>query len=1012
MPLTVASKRFLRWPSKVRRPPIAAVASLWRFHHTASPIGPLFNPSVPPIPHFSPPPPPAAGFDQLCRVDPRFQAYRATLFSPSTQTLDRDAQTAELNARLDASVAGFTALLSSYFLLPAATKALEYLVRRFRVHECNVPDLMRAALPYHSTPEFVRLVQIARLEGTVFAFLEPMKASGAVLPRDLLVQRCLTDRGLLRFVAEAAQELGGPRVAARAVMPFFAALLCELVAQAPSVDEALLSMFLPYLLRGLGGDVAPDYRAAIYMLLVQLATRATFSADLCAGLTLELCKSATPAGLPQALLVLCHLAVTQHALADAGLPDNAFKHLAKLPGLAAELRALAVKAPARAQRLVAAITVAAARHLRAHDNYGRLLDELLCGVPLGAAAGAVTRCLLDMAAEEVPAAAAAPVLAALRTLDQRYPAETEKAVNDALSKRGEGGPERERLAVALREAFAGSLRAPMPEAGTTLALAVDAASAGIRRLALERLEELAGGEEPDEEAEAVLRGALLRRLGDDHPAVVQTALGLPSLLRLPPAAVLESLSACLAAALAGAARKDAKKADRADARGVARKIIKLLAGPFAEGHPEDLDRVVELVLSAVLAAPHTRRVAEAAARRGGRVGGHPLLAALAGADLDGAQPAKAGPPATAAKGKRGGKTPKKAAPPAAPAGQGARGYDDAAHNRAVVEALARAVAADADAQAALGRLLGSTEPRARGLALAVANAALRLPGGAPLATQVLPRFTGDGAGPAEDAPAFDSVTGVLGGPALVALASGGLVPGRLEPAVALTALRLLPTQALKDMGTEVSVSPNCPPNRATPALTTPRRLTPPRPSPSLSLFSPSRAWSGCLHGCVRSPATYGAPIWRFWWREPPRLATLRSFWRTCGAPPAVEPPCRPLRCGCGRRPCCPRRPPRPPSAERGPRRRRGRGRRRLWPRCPACWPCWATPSVPCVFPVCMHAPPWQRPPRGGGRRAPHWRRPPAPHCWPRWPPRALPLRPTARPPRRCCVAPWAATTPT
>ena len=84
-------------------------------------------------------------------MDPRFQPYRKTLFSHASQEMARDQQTAEVNAKLDASVAGFCNLLCPYFLLPAAFKALEYLVRRFQVQDHNVAALMHAALPYHAT---------------------------------------------------------------------------------------------------------------------------------------------------------------------------------------------------------------------------------------------------------------------------------------------------------------------------------------------------------------------------------------------------------------------------------------------------------------------------------------------------------------------------------------------------------------------------------------------------------------------------------------------------------------------------------------------------------------------------------------------------------------------------------------------------------------------------------------------------------------------------------------------
>ena len=42
------------------------------------------------------------------------------------------AQDADANARLDTVLEAYLRLLGAYFLLPAATRTLEYLVRRFR----------------------------------------------------------------------------------------------------------------------------------------------------------------------------------------------------------------------------------------------------------------------------------------------------------------------------------------------------------------------------------------------------------------------------------------------------------------------------------------------------------------------------------------------------------------------------------------------------------------------------------------------------------------------------------------------------------------------------------------------------------------------------------------------------------------------------------------------------------------------------------------------------------------
>lgn len=73
-----------------------------------------------------------AGFEQLCRLDVRFQPFGATLFGQASLGYVREQQTAEVNAKLDASLLAFCQLLSGYFLLQPAFRALEYLIRRYK----------------------------------------------------------------------------------------------------------------------------------------------------------------------------------------------------------------------------------------------------------------------------------------------------------------------------------------------------------------------------------------------------------------------------------------------------------------------------------------------------------------------------------------------------------------------------------------------------------------------------------------------------------------------------------------------------------------------------------------------------------------------------------------------------------------------------------------------------------------------------------------------------------------
>jgi U3 small nucleolar RNA-associated protein 10 len=68
------------------------------------------------------------------------------------------------------------------------------------------------ALPYHSTPDFVKLVQLANLEGTSFYFLKHVKERGAAPPRDQLVARCVNDPAFLSFVCDAAAASASAKV--------------------------------------------------------------------------------------------------------------------------------------------------------------------------------------------------------------------------------------------------------------------------------------------------------------------------------------------------------------------------------------------------------------------------------------------------------------------------------------------------------------------------------------------------------------------------------------------------------------------------------------------------------------------------------------------------------------------------------------------------------------------------------------------------------------------------------
>lgn len=225
------------------------------------------------------------GLKSLVRLDKRFAPYGDTLICRTALGVARDqlppADEAELAARLD----GFVHLLCDHFLAPAAFQVLEFCVRRYRVHERNLDALMAAALPYHATNEFARLVQVCALKGTQWEWLAPIQDSGAALPRPSLVQRCLRDAAVLRFLVRCAElePLGGGARPSRAFLSFYAVVACELLAAAPAVSEDLVSALLPQLVAGLAPGASRDAAAAAAMVLSRLASRAALGLKLLDG---------------------------------------------------------------------------------------------------------------------------------------------------------------------------------------------------------------------------------------------------------------------------------------------------------------------------------------------------------------------------------------------------------------------------------------------------------------------------------------------------------------------------------------------------------------------------------------------------------------------------------------------------------------------------------------------------------------------------------------------------------
>ncbi|KAJ3856701.1 armadillo-type protein [Lentinula lateritia] len=156
-----------------------------------------------------------SGFEALATLNPRLSIYEENLFSYHARNVDRTLLAAEAVRELNMALEGCLQELGAYLLEGAASKVLEWLVRRFRVNEFNVRALVALFLPYHETQNWGKMLTILHLDKEpMFKFLvphqkqaqKPTSQADLVLPRKALVQAMLRNGDIARLVVRLLGE--------------------------------------------------------------------------------------------------------------------------------------------------------------------------------------------------------------------------------------------------------------------------------------------------------------------------------------------------------------------------------------------------------------------------------------------------------------------------------------------------------------------------------------------------------------------------------------------------------------------------------------------------------------------------------------------------------------------------------------------------------------------------------------------------------------------------------------
>ena len=261
------------------------------------------------------------GFQELCVLDSRFIRFENNLFSEQSKDEDRTQLTATENAELDAICESFLGLVCGRLLLVPAMKAVEWLVRRFRIQEYNTEYVLLTFLPYHTSHIFSTLMAI--LPGGLpasFKFLAPYVASLQSPPRHAILSAIINNAGFFCAFSQYVLKVAKSGHQSAILLGFWASVTAQAVNGMIDVtrsgrenirkqrEEDLLLRVLPILDAAIRIKDIPELYLGTCMIITVIATKISIQDDVVDALMQAVVQGWTKSVILDALSCLAILA--------------------------------------------------------------------------------------------------------------------------------------------------------------------------------------------------------------------------------------------------------------------------------------------------------------------------------------------------------------------------------------------------------------------------------------------------------------------------------------------------------------------------------------------------------------------------------------------------------------------------------------------------------------------------------------------------------------------------------
>lgn len=223
-----------------------------------------------------------AGLTELCTMDSRFSKFQQTLFADSTVTFDRNVQTKEIEENLNASITAFLNLVSPYYSLSPAVRAVEWLVRRFYINIHNAENLILTCLPHYQLQIFARVMNVIpkSLWPPIFNWLSGYRDMTNNPPSTSILKAFRNDYQLVKLYSEYLIEQLQAKTVYKEQLVFYLTNMIQLLASYSNDSDKLNGTYLPLILEVVGKLLLPqgtsnldhDLKIAAYTLISVLVT--------------------------------------------------------------------------------------------------------------------------------------------------------------------------------------------------------------------------------------------------------------------------------------------------------------------------------------------------------------------------------------------------------------------------------------------------------------------------------------------------------------------------------------------------------------------------------------------------------------------------------------------------------------------------------------------------------------------------------------------------------------------